>query len=271
MIRRTSLILLLIVSSSCNKVDFSAAETIAFGHAGEGIRNGRNKFPPNTLESINYIFENTTIDGAEIDVQMTKDSQLVVYHDFELSENSDATGCIPNMNWSELQNVKVYKTDLKISKLSDVLSIALAQDKMLYLDVKYLNDCSGEFVNFQTFNNSLNQVLDPYSNQQKENIIINATSLSLIQSITDTSLIKSLETDNFVNILSVLVNNDIQVLTTKLKSINDQQIQSIQEVNKKVCLYQLYTSAENKEAIRNKADYIITDKVGCAAQLLNGK
>jgi len=264
-------ILLVLISFSCNKEKFLEADTIGFGHAGEGIRNGRNKFPPNTLESIKYVFENTSIDGVEVDIQMTQDSQLVVFHDFELAENTDAIGCIPNMNWSELENVKVYNTDLNISKLSEVLEFVMNAEKQLYLDVKYVNTCAGGVIDFEAFNQSLNEVLLPYSHEQKQKIVINATSLSLVQSISDTSLIKSIETDNFVDIISVLEDNKIEVLTTKLKSINDQQIQSLHQANKKVCVYQLYTSAENKEAINNGADFIITDKVGCAAQLLNGK
>lgn len=255
----------------CQKEEFLKADTIGLGHAGEGIRNGRNKFPPNTIESINHVFESTTIDGVEVDVQMTKDSQLVAFHDFELDINTNGVGCIPELDYSELESIKVYNSSIGIYLLTDVLTAVMSKDKDLYLDIKYTNTCTGKNIDFNTFNGALAQNLASFSHEEKQRIVVNATSLSLITTISDTSLIKSVETDNFVGIIDVMNSNEIDVLTTKLKSINDQQINTLHQANKKVCLYQLYTSAENKEAIINGADYIISDKVGCAAQLLNGK
>src|SRR4051812_33149372 len=89
--------LILQIISSCSK-DPSISKTnnlngnviSAFGHAGMGLGF---KYPIDTYESIEPCLRIGS-DGSEMDIQMTKDSVLVVYHHSELEESTLCSGMI---------------------------------------------------------------------------------------------------------------------------------------------------------------------------------
>jgi len=242
-----------------------------YGHAGEGIRNGRNKYPPNSLEGFKYIFDETTVEGVEIDVQMTLDSQLVVYHDFQLDDNTNGTGCIPAKNWSQIEDLKIYKSDYEIPTLKEALDLIFSYDRQVYLDIKYSNQCSSEAIDFEVFNRSLNTVLDNYTINQKENVLINARSIELVNSISDTIITKSFETDNFDGITDLLLADDIDVLTTRLSSMTSSLKSELDQNEIEVCLYEVYVRGEVEDALTFNPKMIIADNINCALKFTHGK
>ena len=77
----------------------------------------------NNLKNISLLLDND-VDIIEMDVQITKDGVPVLFHDNNLSPKTNASGSIPNMNWSQLQNVR-YKSDSSqgITKLADAIAL----------------------------------------------------------------------------------------------------------------------------------------------------
>lgn len=78
------------------------------------------KFPENTMlafkEAAKY-----DIDGIELDVQMTKDGQVVICHDEKIDRTSDGTGLIKDLTLAEL---KTYNFGIKFdNELSDDTTI----------------------------------------------------------------------------------------------------------------------------------------------------
>ncbi|MEI6765313.1 MAG: glycerophosphodiester phosphodiesterase family protein [Bacteroidota bacterium] len=65
------------------------------GHRGSGISFG-STYPMNTLESIEAGIDIMGADGMEIDAQLTKDKQLILYHGPELSEITSYGGLSRN-------------------------------------------------------------------------------------------------------------------------------------------------------------------------------
>ena len=95
----------LIITLSCSKENFDVAnlngnEISAFGHGGMGTRS---TYPINTYESLMKCL-NFGSDGTELDIQMTKDSVLIAFHDIDLSESTNISGLVNSLNWSEIKN-----------------------------------------------------------------------------------------------------------------------------------------------------------------------
>jgi len=76
-----------------NKID-------VLGHRG---MSKNHKYPGNTFESISTAL-NLGANGTEIDVQVTKDSVLVIYHNRDLSSLSNCEGRIIDLCWTELDD-----------------------------------------------------------------------------------------------------------------------------------------------------------------------
>lgn len=94
--------------------------------------------PENSLESIALCIEKG-IDILEIDVRVTKDGVLIVMHDETLNRMTNGRGKIIDINWSEIENLKLREksygqiTDYSIPTLEEVF--ALCKGKvMLNLD-----------------------------------------------------------------------------------------------------------------------------------------
>jgi glycerophosphoryl diester phosphodiesterase len=98
---KTFLFLLLIFLFSCKKnILQSNPNTKAIGHGGMGISN---TIPINTFESINQCLFSGA-DGVEFDIQLTKDSVWVVYHDSELNSGTNLGGSIFDKPWDYMKD-----------------------------------------------------------------------------------------------------------------------------------------------------------------------
>jgi len=105
--------LFLILLVACNTVNptfdiqnLNKNEITVLGHRGMGKNHN---YPGNTFKSI-YASLNLGANGSEIDVQVTKDSVLVIYHNKDLSSLTNFEGKVIDYNWTEL-NGCIYKSD----------------------------------------------------------------------------------------------------------------------------------------------------------------
>jgi glycerophosphoryl diester phosphodiesterase len=100
--------------------NFLGSKVMILGHRGMGIGY---KMPGNTLEAIIPALA-IGADGCEIDVQMTSDSVLVLFHDDELDVPTTCTGRIYESKWDEIQECKYYaiKNNIFINSLDTVFS-----------------------------------------------------------------------------------------------------------------------------------------------------
>ena len=67
--------------------------------------------PENTLEAFKLAVE-MGADGVELDVQLTKDNQIVVIHDEWIDRTSNGKGWVKDMTLEELRKYNYNKTDI---------------------------------------------------------------------------------------------------------------------------------------------------------------
>ncbi len=85
--------------------------------AHRGLHN--EEFPENSLPA----FQNAAEHGlpVELDVRLTDDRTVVVFHDEKLSRMTDSDGYVSNLQLSDLENIKLKKTDYGIPTFEQVL------------------------------------------------------------------------------------------------------------------------------------------------------
>lgn len=91
-------------------------------------------FPGNSLCAIKESLS-STLDGIEVDVRMSKDGILFLYHGDTLEEYTDHQGIPESYNWSVLSRIKYKNSEEKLVSLNDVLSLVGGQ-KAIFLDIK---------------------------------------------------------------------------------------------------------------------------------------
>src|SRR5436853_3299899 len=67
-------------------------------------RGGGQNFPENTIFSFSRCLE-MGCDALELDVQVTKDGIVVVYHPDDLKQWTNGSGAISECNWEDLENL----------------------------------------------------------------------------------------------------------------------------------------------------------------------
>ncbi len=109
-------------------------------------RGWSSRAPENTMSSIELALRDAKVDMIEIDVQLTKDEEIVVIHDFNIDRTSNGKGYIKELEYKELKTLdfgrwfsKDYKNE-RIPRLEEVLSL-IGGKKELVIEIK---DISGE-------------------------------------------------------------------------------------------------------------------------------
>jgi len=77
---------------------------------------------PNTLVQFAEALENRDADVIEMDLRLTADGKVVVFHDDTLDKKSDCTGRVENTNYDQLLECKLTNGE-RIALFSDVLAL----------------------------------------------------------------------------------------------------------------------------------------------------
>jgi len=72
--------------------------------------------------------------GIELDVQLSKDDKVVVFHDDDLKRVCGINAQVKSRNWDELSKLKLFNTDECIPLFTDVLDVA--KDTPLIVELK---------------------------------------------------------------------------------------------------------------------------------------
>ena len=115
----------------CRPDFYPTDEIIKIGHRGAPKLS-----PENTLESFKKAFE-AGIKGIELDVQLSRDGELVVFHDWELQNITGSPEKINNMDYLRIKDIS-QKNNCPIPLLGDVLKIC-PNGKFINIEIKCNN------------------------------------------------------------------------------------------------------------------------------------
>lgn len=103
-------------------------------YAHRGLHNKKAGVPENTLEAFQKAVQAGY--GIELDVQLTKDEEVVVFHDFNLKRICGVGGEVSDYTYAQLRELPVGGTTKRIPLLREVL--ALVDGKVpLLVELKY--------------------------------------------------------------------------------------------------------------------------------------
>lgn len=106
--------------------------TLIFAHRGYSVT-----FPENTMRAF-IEAEKVRADGIELDVQMSKDGELVVFHDEKVDRFTDGTGYIKDLTIKEILKLKVSHKNKQepIPLLQEVLQWMLTNSLIANIELK---------------------------------------------------------------------------------------------------------------------------------------
>jgi glycerophosphoryl diester phosphodiesterase len=222
-------IVLVILQSSCTKNSTALPKVIVLGHAGTSLHRDRAIFPANSFESIKYAIDFLDADGVEVDVQMTKDSVLVLFHDNYLEFSTDFSGCVSEYKYDEIKNAKLDNTGYKLIALEQVLKYIDSRHKTIFLDIKAYDYCNESSISVTEFNYGLSNSMSQISEECIAKIVINNVSSSFLNQVNHPN--KCIEIINIENGVNQLNTFGFQSVLVDLVNISTKNIGLLENVN----------------------------------------
>ena len=133
----------IMISRKTNKQTFYPSDrTLIFGHRGAPT-----SITENTLPSFQKAITQG-VDGLELDVRLSKDGQLIIFHDKNLKRLASQNQKVKELSFTELQTIKLQKTNSQkeracIPLLSEIVPL-LGHIKVLNIEIKSESLIDGE-------------------------------------------------------------------------------------------------------------------------------
>lgn len=127
--RFLSSLLALVLASSSFASEFQGIRVYA--HRGAGF-----EFDENTIEGCNQSYEKG-LRGFEVDIRITKDGQLVLMHDADLSRTTTGSGKVETLTLEEIQKHRTKKNSVGIPSFKNLAKyFSDKPDVLLLLELK---------------------------------------------------------------------------------------------------------------------------------------
>ncbi len=254
---------IIFITNSCKKNislnNLNGDKIGCFGHAGMG---SKSVYPANTLQSLETCLSKGA-DGTEMDIQVTKDGVLVVFHNDNLSGTTECGGVIRDLNWSDIETCRLHSTLLKnlnvISFDEFIQNINSPSKYTFTFDCKLTPGEGDDNEYYQRFAKSIESTITNYG--LTENVFIESTDpgfLNLIKTFNATLKLFYLAED-IDNDIKIAAENSFYGISVDNNKISADQITEAHNQHLRVTLYGLETNKQNYDAILKQPDYIQTD------------
>lgn len=238
-----------------------------FGHAGMG---SKSFYPANTLQSFESCL-NRGADGTEMDIQVTKDGVLVIYHNNNLSSATQCGGVIRDLNWEEINSCRFSKSLLNnfdVISFDEFFGTIRNPYKYTFtFDCKLTEGSGDNDEYYKIFSSAIVSTIKKYGIQ--ENVLIENSDpgfLNLIKA--QNNLLKLFVLgDDFEKDLNIVTQNRFYGISCDNNAISIEQIQKAHENNVRITIYGVQTNKQNYDAISKQPDFIQTDDLDYVLKL----
>ncbi len=144
---------LIFVISSCQKdVDKERNRLVdVIGHGGNGLTIPTNVYTDNTKEAFELAKNTYRCNGFEMDVQMSKDGELWLFHDFNMKRTTLKKKALNEYVSEELSQARYTSVHReKLMRLSEIKPL-MSFYKTYFLDIKLYNETTNSLVDTALF------------------------------------------------------------------------------------------------------------------------
>lgn len=228
------------------------------GHGGSGIKS---RFPINSMQSLNAVLDKE-VAGTEMDVQLSKDGELVLYHPQKLEDATSCDGSVRTKTWNELRECgytpAIYTGREKLIRATDFFEQRNNVPAFLYVfDTKIPVDADSLYVN--QFADALTALVEKY--KLTGNCFVESYSLYFLKALHQRNKYLKLfiHANTLADALQVAEQVPLYGITMDRLYISQAEIARAHSKNLRVALFNLETETENLAGIAMGPDYLQTD------------
>ncbi|MBR9831006.1 glycerophosphodiester phosphodiesterase [Acidiluteibacter ferrifornacis] len=270
---------------SCEKLDDFEIDNLngnqvgIIGHGGTGFVNADNLVPDNSYRAIRRAVNGFGIEGVEVDVQMSSDGELFLYHDLQLQSKTNCQGEIRQRLSSDLDDCS-YRTnssrffeDLYLPRLDIVIN----EFKHYTLKPLFFLDMRVYFVKNTSFTDSLmNEMAIRVTNLIHKYdgynwIYVESVNLDFLRKVKDYNSKVQLLYDG--NITTESVSKVLEIggkgIVANYEKTSKEQVKLAHDNGLQVSVFDIKSRGSHIKAIKNNVDFIQTDNVELLMNILN--
>ena len=283
---RIIMLLLLMIISSCKKVNINDIHNLngdfiyVIEHGGVGFQTLSTQLPENSMISIMKAIEIYGADGVEVDVQLSKDLQLVLYHDDRLETSTDGIGFVYEYNLIELTEIK-YNRDIYANLFIDehVVSLETVLQKFskqkikpqLHLDLRswlYNNSVYTPKEYFSVYSAKIVEILKQYN--YTENTYIASGDIFLLKQLNqlDPKLKLMLEKSDVAEAVKIVKDFNWYGIISYNERVTKNDVNYAHSKGIRMALFAIKTQPDQVNAVNKNPDFILTDNIPQLQQIL---
>ena len=269
---------------ACTKIDLDNISNLnngqidVIGHAGTGFQSLINPYPNNSFESIKHAINGLNADGVEIDIDLSKDSTIVLYHDQTLEKSTNCFGCVNQFNASELENCEYYNqygaqllNDVRIIRFTKVLDQFknINIKPQIYLNLKIASPCITESEERKSeWVNQITQTIQAYQAHKWVYVYDGDTSLLKRFRAADPGINTIYNAQSYGDAIAACTRADIGAFVISNSDITKEQVKDSHSKNIKVIIWGILKRKDVVEAINKSPDALMTDNIPLTQQSL---
>lgn len=253
-----SLIVILLLISCKKQDDFSSIGII--GHGGNGLDNVNTLYHDNSLESIELALLTDGCDGIELDVQLSADHTLWLYHDPTLDSETNGAGCVASQSDADISTLRYSSINHEeLIRLTDLPRAYLAYKKVM-IDARSIDQCTNAPIDLSSFVNEL--IVFRTSCPSSTQIIVGTNNVSWIStfSVAGFETMAEITSMGQFNEL-ILAAPGIDYVVARNTTISSEDVSLIQNSGRKVVIYEVRSPKSIRNAMQKRPALIMTDNI----------
>lgn len=244
-----SIVILLLLA--CRKEKF--ASVLIFGHAGNGLNMQNSVYHDNSKEAIDFALSMEGVNGVELDVQLTKDGKLWLFHDHTLNKETNFNGCISDYTSMELESCH-YKTSKKEKVIALYeLDFHSYSNMTFILDVRHFKGCDLQLIDTVVVLHELLELKQSYPNIK---FLISTNYSNWLNSLEAIGFEVFYEIENMSDFEN---SNFAHNFIVKNENFTKDEVNSIQEGSKKLLIFEVRSPKFIRKALKKQPFGLITD------------
>lgn len=254
-------LLLLVLITACQKKSKDQADFKIIGHAVTGLYNPQRIYKDNTLEAINYAVSFDDLDGIEIDLQMSKDGSFWLYHDENLSSQTNKKGKVYSLSNEEL--LEVHYSSLNKERLTSLNVVTFPEFESefeLYFDLKDFNYRDVNEVDVEV----MLEEIDEFKNELPENISIRVIlpKLEFIEIFLSNGLEKIYtDVNSYASAAQIKKDYpDLEGVFIRNSAISREEVSKLMSENLEVIIFDMRSLNSIRRAINKGANKIMVEE-----------
>ena len=245
------------------------------GHGGAGFNSVINPFATNSWKSITRAIDGQGADGVEVDVQLSKDEILMLYHDIALESLTDCDGCIREKNSGDLelceydhdfsaQNEKLIKLERVFSRYS-----SYNDPPHIYLDLRTDNQCDPTIDPFVVeMSDAVERIVKRFNSLEYTYIISGDVTLLALISSRLPGIKIYYSANNVTQALPIALSQDYFGLILDANKASKDDVANAHNFGIRVALFGMKSKSKIRENLKKHPDVVQTDNIPLTISLL---